>query len=67
MPNLAVFQCNNNEFIKKTPGFRKIMIAKIPTLAYINDKPVDDDERRIAEAFIKGSYEAERAERRIIK
>ena len=43
------------------------MISKCKNLSYINERPVFDDERRLAEAWSKGSYEAEKAERKVIK
>lgn len=36
-------------------------------MSYLNEMPVSDDDRRAAEAWAKGSYEAERAERQLIR
>ena len=40
MPNLAVVYLQNNGFAKKISHYRKVLINKIPTLKYIDDKPV---------------------------
>eukprot|EP00388_Colpodella_angusta_P016460 GDKJ01040753.1.p1 GENE.GDKJ01040753.1~~GDKJ01040753.1.p1 ORF type:complete len:305 (+),score=73.02 GDKJ01040753.1:37-951(+) len=67
LPNLAVLYLKGNPVCKKIPNYRKNLIASIPSLKYLDDRPVFPDERRCAEAFIfKGGFEAERAERRLI-
>lgn len=43
------------------------MIARIPTLKYLDDRPVFEDDRRHAEAFARGGIEEERKERKTIK
>ena len=43
------------------------MIARLPTLKYLDDRPVFDDDRRNAEAFARGGLDEERKEREIIK
>jgi dynein assembly factor 1 len=43
------------------------LIAKIPTLKYLDDRPVFDDDRRYAEAFARGGLEEERRERDVLK
>lgn len=57
----------NNPFVKKMSGYRKTVIAKIPTLTYLDDRPVFDDDRRRAEAWFRGGIEEERLEIKIIK
>jgi dynein assembly factor 1 len=54
MPALAVVYLQNNQFNKKIAHYRKTLITKIPTLKYIDDKPIFDDERRYAEAWVRG-------------
>jgi len=39
------------------------MIAKLPDLKYLDDRPVFVDDRRNAEAFARGGLEEERQER----
>jgi dynein assembly factor 1 len=67
LPNLAVLYCNGNEFTKKISHYRKVVISKIPTLKYLDDRPVFEEDRRRAEAFTRGGIEEERAEIRRIK
>jgi len=44
-----------------------VLINKLPELDYLNDRPVFPEERRLADAFIKGNRDAEREERKLIK
>ena len=53
--------------IKNIPNYRKTVIAAIPTLTYLDDRPVFKEDRRNAEAFSRGGLEAEREERAKIK
>lgn len=43
------------------------MIHKIPTLKYLDDKPVFPEERRYVDAFFRGGIEEEKAERKLYK
>jgi len=56
-----------NEFVRKITAYRKTIIAKIPTLKYLDDRPVFEEDRRRAEAFYAGGLEAERAMVKTIK
>jgi len=67
MPKLKVLYMQGNEITKKIPSYRKTVIAKIPTLMYLDDRPVFEEDRRHAEAFARGGIEAEREERNLIK
>lgn len=67
MPRLAVLYLNGNPVCKKIKNYRKTLITKIPTLKYLDDRPVFDDDRIFAEAFSKGGFELERKERERIK
>lgn len=63
MPNLKVLYVQGNEFTSKIKNYRKTMIAKLPTLMYLDDRPVFAEDRRHAEAFARGGIEEERKER----
>lgn len=63
MPKIAVLYMQSNQFNKKISHYRKVLITKLPTIKYIDDKPVFDDEKRFAEAWARGGVEEERAER----
>ena len=64
MPKLAVLYLTGNDVCKKIQNYRKKIIASIPTLKYLDDRPVFEEDRRFAEAFMRGGIEEERAERR---
>jgi len=63
MPNLKVLYLQNNPVTKKIKNYRKTIISAIPTLTYLDDRPVFKDDRRHAEAFTRGGVEEERKER----
>jgi len=43
------------------------MIAALPELRFLDDRPVFEEDRRRAEAYMRGGMDAEREEMRIIK
>ena len=53
--------------MKKIEGYRKAMIVKLKDLMYLDDRPVFPEDRRRAEAYIKGGWDEERAMMKIIK
>ena len=67
MPDLKVLYLQNNPVCKKIPSYRKTVIARIPTLTYLDDRPVFEEDRRRADAFAAGGIEAEREEMKKIK
>jgi dynein assembly factor 1, axonemal len=67
MPKLKVLYLFKNECTKKIKNYRKTVINNIPTLNYLDDRPVFVDDRRTAEAFATGGVEAEREERKKMK
>ena len=67
MPKLAVLYLQGNPVTKKIKNYRKTLIARIPTLKYLDDRPVFDEDRRYAEAFAVGGLEEERKEREKFK
>jgi dynein assembly factor 1 len=67
LPTLKVLYLHNNEITKKIPNYRKAVIAKLTKLTYLDDRPVIDEDRRNAEAFSRGGWDAEREERDKIK
>jgi dynein assembly factor 1 len=66
MPNLKVLYLQGNKCTNMIKNYRKTMIARIPTLKYLDDRPVFEDDRRNSEAFHRGGIDAERAEREVI-
>ena len=67
MPNLKVLYLMNNPCVKTIKGYRKTIITQIPTLTYLDDRPVFEDDRRRAEAWSRGGIEEERLEMKKIK
>ena len=67
MPNLAVLYLQNNPVTKTLDYYRKTLIAKIPSLKYLDDRPVFEEDRRRAEAFARGGMDEERKEIKKIK
>ena len=67
MPKLKVIYLQNNKVVKNMKNYRKSIIADLPELKYLDDRPVFEDDRRNAEAFSRGGLEEERKERDKIK
>ena len=67
IPKLAVLYLIGNNIIKNIEDYRKVMIAKLPNLKYLDDRPVFKDDRRFSEAFIRGGLEEEKKERQKVK
>ena len=61
--DLRVIYLKGNDVVRKIPNYRKTLISKIDSLKYIDDKPIFEDEKRFALAFMRGGYEEERKER----
>jgi dynein assembly factor 1 len=53
IPNLGVLYLQGNEVCKKIKNYRKTLIHSIPSLKYLDDKPVFPEERRYVEAFFR--------------
>ena len=67
MPNLAVLYMQNNPVCRKLDYYRKELIHNIPTLKYLDDRPVFPEDRRRAHAFARGGMDEERKEIKKIK
>ena len=62
-PHLACLYLQGNPVVTKKRYYRKTMIARIPTLKYLDDRPVFPLERQCAEAWSREGLEGERAAR----
>ena len=51
LPDLRCLYLTGNPVVSKIKNYRKTMIATIPTLNYLDDRPVFPVERRCAEAW----------------
>jgi dynein assembly factor 1 len=67
MKHLRVLYLKGNPVVKQIPHYRKTVIASLPELRYLDDRPVFEEDRRYAEAFVAGGLEGEREMRRIVK
>ena len=64
MPCLrALYLSAGNPIAAKLRPYRKRLVAALPQLAYLDDRPVFDAERRAAEAWARGGEAEERVER----
>lgn len=66
MKNLRVLYMKGNSIQKNMKYYRKTLIASLPNLQYLDDRPVFEDERRWVTAWSTGGLEAEQEERRKI-
>lgn len=46
MPNLSVLYLQGNPLVKKWPHYRKVLVGRCKGLHYLDDRPVDEAERR---------------------
>lgn len=67
MPKLACLYLQGNPIVSSVRQYRKRMIASVPTLAYLDDRPVFELERVCAEAWAVGGLDAEKAARKAFK
>lgn len=63
LPNLKVLYLKDNPVVQSIPNYRKTLITSIKTLTYLDDRPVFDDERRLAEAWKRGGRDEEMKEK----
>jgi len=61
---LKVLYLMGNPIVKKIPSYRKTLIARLPTLTFLDDRPVFPEDRIYAEAWFTGGVDAERAARK---
>lgn len=64
MHDVRVLYLFGNPVIKKIQNYRKTLIARLPNLRFLDDRPVFEEDRIFAEAFYKGGIQAEREARK---
>ena len=57
--DLRVLYFKGNDVLRTISNYRRTMIAKIQHLTYLDDRPVREEERVGAKAFMEGGHEAE--------
>jgi len=63
LPELKVLKLDGNPVVRKIPAYRKTLICRLKNLTYLDDRPVFEEERMTAEAWMRGGIEAEKIER----
>lgn len=53
LPALGVLYLQGNPAVKSIPHYRKVVIARIPSLKYLDDRPVFEEERLRVEAWYR--------------
>lgn len=61
--NLRVLYLKGNEICRSIPNYRRTLIIKLTHITYLDDKPVKQEDRVGAIAYLKGGYEAEKEAR----
>lgn len=51
LPDLRCLYLKGNPVVGKVPSYRKALIAALPELTYLDDRPVFEEERNCAEAW----------------
>lgn len=51
IPDLRCLYLKGNPVVSNIKNYRKVLISSIPSLTYLDDRPVFEDERKIAEAW----------------
>lgn len=64
---LSYLKLQGNPCVGAVPHFRKVVIAAMPGLNYLDEAPVRAKDRRLACAFASRGFEGEREERERIK
>jgi dynein assembly factor 1 len=66
-PSVACLYLRGNPIVSRLRQYRKRMIAALPGLAYLDDRPVFPLERACAEAWLAGGLDAEKEARKRFK
>jgi len=66
-PAMAVLYLHGQDLTHRLKNYRRNMVLHLPTLTYLDDRPIFDDERRTTEAWGRGGAEEERKEREKIR
>jgi len=60
---LKYLRMAGNPVVSSVGHYRKRLLSRMPTLAFLDDGPAFEKDVRLAKAFFEGGFEAERAER----
>lgn len=65
-PSLKILYLHHNPLCQTLPAYRKTLTAKLLHLTYLDERPVTDNDHRLAVAYVSGGMESEQRERRVI-
>ncbi|KAG2381928.1 hypothetical protein C9374_005720 [Naegleria lovaniensis] len=66
LSELKLLRLEGNPLVRMIPNYRKEIIAQFPSLNYLDNMPIFEDERRTVNAWKRGGVEEEREERKKI-
>ncbi|KAF0975562.1 hypothetical protein FDP41_005556 [Naegleria fowleri] len=66
LTELKLLRLEGNPLVRMIPNYRKEIISQIPSLNYLDNMPIFEDERRTVDAWKRGGVEEEREERKRI-
>jgi len=64
LEKLACLYLKGNALVKDCKNYRKSFVGGVRGLQYLDDRPVSKNERRTAEAWVRGGKEAEELEKK---
>src|SRR3990167_8174490 len=56
-----------NEFVRNCKNYRRKLVVELPSLTWLDERGVDEQEQRLAKCFLEGGLEAEQLERQRIQ
>lgn len=59
VPTIKVLHLKGNPAVRRVNMYRKEMTRQLPCLNYLDERPISDIERILADAFVKGGKEEE--------
>ena len=64
---VRLLDLRQTDFVRQCQNYRKTLVHAVESLSFLDDKPVDDAEKRTAKAFITGGLEGEKSEKQKIQ
>ena len=66
MPHLACLYLRNTVFARRCPQYRRRMVLNLRKLKFLDERPVNTEERRLNDAWGKDGKDGETEERKKI-
>lgn len=64
LPNLGILSLKENNLIRQIANYRKVLVCRLTSLKYLDDRPISEVDRQAFEAWETGGRESELAVRR---